>query len=287
MESIQKQNIHFILPSGGPKGCFQAGFLYRLMNKYKQFFSVYQADGVSIGALNGLGLLSDDNNILKDIWSSIQSQNDIFEPLSRFPLFNNSISYLYSFSNMSVFDNSNLVNIVNKIKLNESDIEKFNCTVVNLEEGIYTYINGTDKHLSDYVIASASPWILSPPMKIDEHYYTDGALLHAYPTKYINQSKADLIILVGYDKSYINKNGSIGDNIFTYLSRIIDISIYDNLQKNIEELNKCIENKNVIVIDNPMDINIINFTQEQLSDGFKLGSIAADDFAEKYFLKIS
>lgn len=278
--------IHFLLPSGGPKGSFQAGFLYRLKSKYNEFFSVYQVDGISIGAINGLSLFSDDIEKLKKTWLSIKSPNDIFTPLSSSPIFNHYLSYIYSFSNMSVFDNISLVNIIKNYNIDKSKMNKYNCVTVDLDKGDCIYINGNHEKIIDYVIASSSPWIVTPPIKIDNTMYTDGGLMEVYPTKNISSSDADIILLVGYDNNYITKEGETGDNIFSYLSRIINISMYNNMQKNINELNMFTETKNVIKVDNVMDVDILHFNDEQLRYGFEQGSIAADDFAEQYLLKI-
>ena len=48
-----KKKIHLILPGGGAKGVFQAGFLYRLHKKYNDKFVINYIDSTSVGALNG------------------------------------------------------------------------------------------------------------------------------------------------------------------------------------------------------------------------------------------
>ena len=50
----KKPSIHFILPAGGVKGCFQFGFMYQLKKNFSHLFDIYQIDGTSVGALNGL-----------------------------------------------------------------------------------------------------------------------------------------------------------------------------------------------------------------------------------------
>ena len=51
---MDKKKIHFILPGGGVRGSFQAGFLYQLYTNYSNLYLTYHVDGVSIGSINGL-----------------------------------------------------------------------------------------------------------------------------------------------------------------------------------------------------------------------------------------
>ena len=147
------------------------------------------------------------------------------------------------------------------------------------------YINGTNEKLIDYVVGSSSPWILSPPCNINNIMYTDGGLLELYPSKYIYTSKADIIVIVGYDENYNKLEGSIGDNIFTYLERIIEISMYKNIKTNINYIHKLIDSHNIVLIPNKMNIDIMNFSQEDISKNFNYGEEAVEPFINKYLLK--
>lgn len=58
--------------------------------------------------------------------------------------------------------------------------------------------------------------------------YTDGGLLHTQPIDYINKhnnndTETDLTIIIGYNKTYENKQGTQGTNALNYLARIIEI----------------------------------------------------------------
>ena len=66
-----KPTIHFILPGGGVKGCFQAGFLHHLFTYFPNKFNLYQVDGCSVGALNGYALCGENIEQLKTIWNKI------------------------------------------------------------------------------------------------------------------------------------------------------------------------------------------------------------------------
>ena len=49
-------NIHFILPAGGVRGAFQAGFLHQLFTNYEDKFNIARIDGTSVGSINGFAI---------------------------------------------------------------------------------------------------------------------------------------------------------------------------------------------------------------------------------------
>ena len=276
-----KMKIHFIIPGGGVKGCFQAGFLYRLYKSYSDYFELYQIDGCSVGALNGLGVTSGNVLDLKDIWHNIKSSTDIFSPLSKVPLINGIVTAYSVFYKNGVYKNK-LKNIIDNYKINkDNELSKFNCVVSNIRTGIYQYINGTHPKIKDYTTASGTPWIISSPVEIDDNIYTDGALLQLYPIKYIDDSKADKIVIVGYDEEHFYKYADEGDNVLYYLARIIDVCRNNNL--NMKYIKKVINKDNVILVDNPLKVDFLHFDPKIIKEGFKLGDMAATKFALQYF----
>ena len=50
-------------------------------------------------------------------------------------------------------------------------MHKFNCVVTNIRSGIYEYKNGLDRNIIDFVLASASCWILVPPEEIQGNIF--------------------------------------------------------------------------------------------------------------------
>ena len=78
MGDNKKISIHFVVVSGGSRGSFSGGFLYRLFTKYKDKFITYRMDCCSVGSLNGLAVCSGNVKKLKDIWFNIKSVDDLF-----------------------------------------------------------------------------------------------------------------------------------------------------------------------------------------------------------------
>lgn len=278
---MNKIKIHFILPGGGVKGCFQAGFIYRLYKSYSEYFELYQIDGCSVGALNGLGVASGNIEQLKDIWTNISCSTDIFSPLSKVPFINGIVTAYSVFYKNGVYKNK-LQDIVEKYKIQKKNyMDKFNCVVSNIRTGIFQYINGLNPKIKKYVTASGTPWIISSPVEINGEIYTDGGLLQLYPIEYIDDSKADIKLIIGYDDAHFYKYSNEGDNILYYLARIIDICRTNN--QNMKYAKKIIKKNDVVIVDNPIKVDFLRFEPKIIKDGFKLGETSAVKFAIRYF----
>ena len=52
--------IHFILPGGGVRGAFQAGFLHTLCKDFGGKFEIARIDGTSVGSINGFAIMNND-----------------------------------------------------------------------------------------------------------------------------------------------------------------------------------------------------------------------------------
>ena len=169
-----KKNIHFILPGGAVRGAFQAGFLYKLFSKYSSYFTIARIDGTSVGSINGIAIMNDKYDLLKEFWYSLNSINDIFDNWCN-SFLGNWISTYRGFYNNGLYSNKKLNNILIS-SLQESwnmkstlYKDKFSCVVVNIDTAKSEYIYGSNKNIIDYVTASASPWIVTNPIKIDKY----------------------------------------------------------------------------------------------------------------------
>lgn len=279
-----KKSIHFILPSGGVKGSFQAGFLYCLYTYFSEYFTTYQIDGCSAGTINGIITMKNPLK-LKEFWYSIKTLEDIFCPISNM----GKLVWLYNGFYRRGFYDTYLLNKRLDVFSNSTDNyvspEKFNCVVTNISKGTYQYINGTHDKICSYAIASASPWIMCPPIKIEEDYYTDGALLSSYPIDNINISEADLKVII-CDKTHFQKTGLDNDkNLIYFLSDLINICRANNINSwNMTQiLNYSKLRDDFEIVQNTMTDNPMNFKKEIIDIGFKKGEKAALRFALKHF----
>ena len=147
----EKPKIHFFLPIGGFKGCFQAGFLYRLLKKYKDFFEIYQVDGSSVGCLNGYSMFLDIETT-KKIWYSIKSSTDIFPPSSDMYFGKEVISLFKSVNSFGYSTNKKLKKIIDDNIGKNFVTDKLNISVVELETGKCKYINSLNMLSNSYLV---------------------------------------------------------------------------------------------------------------------------------------
>ena len=298
-EILKKKKIHFILPMGGAKGAYQAGFIYNLIKKYKNFFEIYQVDGTSIGAINGLSLYCDNIEILKEIWYSIKTVDDIFPTIApqisqiniQVPMLNNIISWGMCYSKKAICDNVKLKNIIDygfKF-IDKNKMNNYNCVVIDLNEGRYKYINGLESDIKEYVTASASPWIIASPVKIKEKYYCDGGLLCGYPIHKIKDSEADIKLMIGYDSLHENIEKNIGSNFLSYMQTIIEISTFKEQQKTINRIKKMENDKEIEVYKIPNAEGLAKYNMLELCNAeiidelFENGMNDSEIFAKKNF----
>ena len=288
------KKIHFILPGGGVRGSFQAGFLYRLENKHSHLYSIYHIDGTSIGSINGFAFINKKTELMKEFWFNIQSPESIITPISDtgtdsytsyIPFYSDCIKLYNSVWGNSVFSLKVLHDRIHQIKIPKYGskkrelLDKYHCTVSNIDTGELYYVSGKDHNIKTFICASSSLWIVSEPKQIGDCRYIDGGLLENYPTKCIKHSKADLIVLVGYDKDAPFKKLKKNPNMLRYLGRLIDMVRMRVSKKSIQ---RC-KNYNVIMIPNKFkNVGAMKLYPEIISKGFADGEIAADDFATKY-----
>ena len=282
----KKPTIHFILPGGGVRGAFQAGFLYTLFTKYKDFFEISRIDGTSVGSINGIAVMAGEYDILKKMWFNINCLNDLFNNWYDYNLMGRWISYYKGFFRNGLYSNNKLRrmltnHIENSWKNIDNDFKnKYSCAVVNVNNATSEYINGENPKIFEYITASASPWIVSNPIIINNEIYTDGGLLETYPIKNIDKCNADLTIIVGYDQEHIHFKKANNSNLLEYLATLIDIARYNS--DNIQKMRLLIDNDKIIKLVNPMNISFIEFNKENIQYGFIQGSEFADSFYSTY-----
>ena len=293
MELNYKKKIHIILPGGGVKGSYQAGFLYTLGKYFNKAYEVKQIDGTSVGSLNGISMYFEKYDNIKEMWFNLKSIKDIFTTHSRSSLLNAYSSYY----NMGLKKNDKLINIVNNFfkKNNKKDLSNYNCVVTNLSTSRYEYINGTNPNIKEYIIASSSPWVLIKPTKINNNYYTDGALLQQFPLKNIKNIKnIDHVLIVGVDNNYFQDMYSdIGTTLIDYIGKVLDVCV---THCNLNDILKLIKyeqtNKKFIICKFNANFKPLDFNKDNIEKCYNQGKIDALKFVLnnlnlKYFYKVS
>lgn len=259
-----KKKIHFILPGGGVNGCFQAGFLYRLFKDYKDYIEIERIDGISVGALNGICVFLEDIEMLKNVWFNIEERSDLFVDHTT------TSEYWYK---GCLYNNSGLKKTVETYSnfVIPELMPKFNCVVQNLDTTKYEYKNGLDANIWEYIIASASPPIITQKSKIGDNLYADGCMGQIYPTDNISEND-NMVIIVGYYET----TGYYLFNLFKMFKQ--------SISENVQFVEKLIEEKKVIPIYNPCKNYLIDFRRSIIEEGFDLGEKAAIDFFNNNFV---
>jgi len=280
------KSIHFILPGGGVRGSFQAGFLYELFTKYNNSFELYRVDGTSVGSINGIATITKEFEVLKNTWLSINNINDFFGNWSNTPVIGKLSNLYYGFYNNGVYNNSILKNKLEKNlqeslnKLTDEERSKYSCTVTNVNEARIEYVSGTNPDIFSYVTASASPWIVSNPLEIDNCLYSDGGVLETYPTSNVKDSIADIIIIVGFDQEIVKFEKPNCSNLLFYLATLLDIARFNSMNS-IDVMNY-VKSGKCFPITNPMNCLFTDFTPEIIKTGFDQGIDAAEQFYKTY-----
>ena len=275
--------IHFILPGGGVRGAFQAGFLHRLFTKYNDYFEIARIDGTSVGSINGFAIMNKEYDFLKTTWLNTDSINDLFDNWSNTYVIGGLQSLYYGYYNSGLFSNEKVRRLIESTGSNnwnnctDEYKDKYSCAVVNLNNAKTKYVYGTDPNIYDYITASASPWVISNPVSIDNTQYADGGLLETYPIQHIHNCDADITLVLGYDQEHFNYISGDNSNILTYLANLIDIARCNSL--NTHKLKEIIDSGKVVAIANPMTLLFVDFNKEAIIDGFNKG----EEFAESFF----
>lgn len=278
--------IHFILPGGGVRGAFQAGFMYNLFKNYENEFNIARIDGTSVGSLNGFAIMNKKYENLKNIWLNIGNINDLFANWSDNYFIGKISSCIHGFYRNGIFSNNKIrENIIENSKdswhtFPEDYKKKYSCAVVNIHTASTEYVDGNHPDIVEYVTASASPWIISNPVQINETVYTDGCLLETYPIENIGKCDADITVIVGYDQEHIKFIPGDNYNILQYLANLIDISRFNS--ENIQKTKKIIDESNIVSIASPMQNSMIEIDNKQIQYGFDTGKDFANTFFETY-----
>jgi len=293
-------SLHIILPGGGVRGCFQGGFLYTLLNEYADKFHIHRVDGTSVGALNGLAFVLNQKDSIYTLWHNIKCIEDIFDDWISVPYFK-TVAQSYRFlSEYGFYGNQSLQRIIEGIKdqgstepsapsptntTSETLLSRYHCVVTDVHQGCHRYIPGTDPELCNYVLASASPWIITSPLTIGDGLYTDGGLLHPNPTDYMDTEDCDLTVVVGFDSDTMTStNQESFSSAVGYLSHLIDMvrAQLPNRTHLGEAGLETTDGAKKICIKNPLQIHFLEFDQNAIREGFMQGEAEAHNFAKQY-----
>src|SRR3989338_1296246 len=218
------KRVSLILGPGALCGAYGAG-VASVLGQHIDFYRVY---GSSVGVYAATFLITQQFNIMLDIW-----RNHVHERL------------LINFTNP--LRKRNILDLEYLVSLFKRDSSFLNLDKVSSERGRlvhvltsqlsgepeYFYPSGSD--VFDSMIASSAVPYAHPAVKINDRYFYDGALSDPYPFKKVIDDGSDMLIVVsnfclGYNPIFILKLASLAIKKYREDVEFFEASINNDLQ---------------------------------------------------------
>ncbi len=283
-----------VLAGGSVKGAFQAGVMKALMERGYQPDAVY---GVSAGSLNaayfvnqlGLQVISGEPISFKDaskdlceFWETrITSPESLSKPLNIFQLGLSALRKKFK----GLVDTKPLCNLMTEVlsirNLHASPIA-LKIGAVNIIDGTIYYVDTSEEHFLDYLMASSAVPILMPVVKINgeaRRSFLDGGLRDVAPIKKAVEDGASNIICISCHMESIEGGHFDSGDLLALVDRVMDIAVNEILNADIKEV--MISNTTIDIQSirppQPLTIDIQNFNKMDIRRMLELGYQVGQD----------
>ena len=283
-----------VLAGGSVKGAFQAGVMKAMMERGYQPDAVY---GVSAGSLNAayfvnqLGLqaitgepisFKDASQDLWDFWESrITSPESLSKPFNIFQLGLSALRKKFK----GLVDTMPLRNLLTEVlsvrNLHASPID-LKIGAVNIIDGTMYYVDTSEEHFLDYLMASSAVPILMPVVKINgetRRSFLDGGLRDVAPIKKAVDDGASHIVCISCHMESIEGGHFDSGDLLALVDRVMDIAVNEILNADIKEV--MISNTNIDIQSirppQPLTIDIQNFNKMDIRRMLELGYQVGQD----------
>jgi NTE family protein len=283
-----------VLAGGSVKGAFQAGVMKALMERGYQPDAVY---GVSAGSLNaayfvnqlGLQVISGEPISFKDaskdlceFWETrITSPESLSKPLNIFQLGLSALRKKFK----GLVDTKPLRNLMTEVlsirNLHASPIA-LKIGAVNIIDGTMYYVDTSEEHFLDYLMASSAVPILMPVVKINgeaRRSFLDGGLRDVAPIKKAVEDGASNIICISCHMESIEGGHFDSGDLLALVDRVMDIAVNEILNADIKEV--MISNTTIDIQSirppQPLTIDIQNFNKMDIRRMLELGYQVGQD----------
>jgi NTE family protein len=283
-----------VLAGGSVKGAFQAGVMKALMERGYQPDAVY---GVSAGSLNaayfvnqlGLQVISGEPISFKDaskdlceFWETrITSPESLSKPLNIFQLGLSALRKKFK----GLVDTKPLRNLMTEVlsirNLHASPIA-LKIGAVNIIDGTIYYVDTSEEHFLDYLMASSAVPILMPVVKINgeaRRSFLDGGLRDVAPIKKAVEDGASNIICISCHMESIEGGHFDSGDLLALVDRVMDIAVNEILNADIKEVmisNTTIDIQSIRPAQ-PLTIDIQNFNKMDIRRMLELGNQVGQD----------
>ena len=283
-----------VLAGGSVKGAFQAGVMKALMERGYQPDAVY---GVSAGSLNaayfvnqlGLQVISgepisfkDASQDLCDFWETrITSPESLSKPFNIFQLGLSALRKKFK----GLVDTQPLRNLLKEVlsirNLHASPIA-LKIGAVNIIDGTMYYVDTSEEHFLDYLMASSAVPILMPVVKINgetRRSFLDGGLRDVSPIKKAVDDGANHIVCISCHMESIEGGHFDSGDLLALVDRVMDIAVNEILNADIKEV--MISNTTIDIQSvrppQPLTIDIQNFNKMDIRRMLELGYQVGQD----------
>ena len=283
-----------VLAGGSVKGAFQAGVMKAMMERGYQPDAVY---GVSAGSLNAayfvnqLGLqaitgepisFKDASQDLWDFWESrITSPESLSKPFNIFQLGLSALRKKFK----GLVDTMPLRNLLTEVlsvrNLHASPID-LKIGAVNIIDGTMYYVDTSEEHFLDYLMASSAVPILMPVVKINgetRRSFLDGGLRDVAPIKKAVDDGANHIVCISCHMETIEGGHFDSGDLLALVDRVMDIAVNEILNADIKEV--MISNTTIDIQSirppQPLTIDIQNFNKMDIRRMLELGYQVGQD----------
>ena len=283
-----------VLAGGSVKGAFQAGVMKAIMERGYQPDAVY---GVSAGSLNAayfvnqLGMqaitgepisFKDASQDLWDFWESrITSPESLSKPFNIFQLGLSALRKKFK----GLVDTMPLRNLLTEVlsvrNLHASPID-LKIGAVNIIDGTMYYVDTSEEHFLDYLMASSAVPILMPVVKINgetRRSFLDGGLRDVAPIKKAVDDGASHIVCISCHMETIEGGHFDSGDLLALVDRVMDIAVNEILNADIKEV--MISNTTIDIQSirppQPLTIDIQNFNKMDIRRMLELGYQVGQD----------
>lgn len=283
-----------VLAGGSVKGAFQAGVMKAMMERGYQPDAVY---GVSAGSLNaayfvnqlGLQAITGEpisfiqaSQDLWDFWETrITSPKSLSKPFNIFQLGLSALRKKFK----GLVDTKPLRNLLTEVlsirNLHASPIE-LKIGAVNIVDGTMYYVDTSEEHFLDYLMASSAVPILMPVVKINgetRRSFLDGGLRDVAPIKKAVDDGASQIICISCHMETIEGGHFDSGDLLALVDRVMDIAVNEILNADIKEV--MLSNTSIDIQSirppQPLTIDIRNFNKMDIRRMLELGYQVGQD----------
>ena len=283
-----------VLAGGSVKGAFQAGVMKAMMERGYQPDAVY---GVSAGSLNaayfvnqlGLQAITGEpisfiqaSQDLWDFWETrITSPKSLSKPFNIFQLGLSALRKKFK----GLVDTKPLRNLLTEVlsirNLHASPIE-LKIGAVNIVDGTMYYVDTSEEHFLDYLMASSAVPILMPVVKINgetRRSFLDGGLRDVAPIKKAVDDGANQIICISCHMETIEGGHFDSGDLLALVDRVMDIAVNEILNADIKEV--MLSNTSIDIQSirppQPLTIDIQKFNKMDIRRMLELGYQVGQD----------